>query len=433
MLSLYHSLTRLGAPAMRLALATRLRRGKEDHARISERMGEPGRERPEGPLLWFHAASVGEAQSTLILVNALLDSRDDLHILVTTGTITSARLMADRLPRRAIHQFYPLDHPDWVARFLAHWNPDAVIWMESELWPNMLSAIREARIPAVLMNARMSPRSFRRWSRLRGMARTLLSSFELFIAQTEQDAEAFRHLGAVNVRVRDNLKYSSTPLPHDPYDLVQLKAAVQGRSFWLYASTHDGEEQLAAQVHAGLRDKIPGLLTIIVPRHPERRTAISANLAQTGLKVLFRGKDKSLPAAGDDIYIADTLGELGLFYRLAPVACIGRTFSRDGGGGHNPIEAAQLDCAVIHGPAVQNLAHIFAEMDDSGAARCAQTPDELANIIAGLLTDTAQCDSLRRAGRTFADSKSRVLNDILGDLNPVLVDSGIIRDGIKCA
>lgn len=433
MLSVYQSLTKLSKPALQWVLAARLRQGKEDASRLSERMGHPSQPRPPGPLVWFHAASVGEAQSTLILVEALLARRSDLHVLVTSGTVTSANLMASRLPDRAIHQYYPLDHPEWVAAFLDHWKPDAVLWMESELWPNMLRALRERKISAVLMNARMSRKSYRRWKKVRKSVSELLSTFELFLTQTEEDAQSFLKLGAVNVRVRDNLKYSAAPLPCDTFDMVQLKAALQGRPFWLYASTHDGEEEIAAQVHQTLKEQLPKLLTIIVPRHPDRRGKIIAALSSYGLNIRSRGPGKILPAADDDIYLADTLGELGLFYSLSPLACIGRSFSKDGGGGHNPIEAAQLNCAVLYGLNVQNLAQIYKDMTHAEAALCLRTADELAITVARMLTDPVALEKLRRAGTDFAESRSRLLAQVMKDLEPMLVDNGILEEGRVCA
>lgn len=427
MLDLYHSLTRRSAPAFRGLLRARLRRGKEHATRLAERMGQPGLPRPPGKLVWFHAASVGEAQSTLILVNALLTRFPDLHILVTTGTLSSASLMQQRLPPRAIHQFYPLDHPEWVEAFLNHWMPDMILWMESELWPNMLKAIRDRDIHCVLINARMSRRSYRRWKRFRETAATLLSAFDLCLAQTETDAESFLKLRAINVHVRDNLKYSADPLPFDPAALDQLQTAITGRPVWLYASTHDGEEELACAIHKKLQQNHPALLTVIVPRHPERRNDILAQCRKQGLQARLRGETLTPPAPEDQIYIADTLGELGLFYRLCPVACIGRSFSKDGGGGHNPIEAAQLGCAVLHGPAIQNLKQIFSEMDDAGAAQKAATPDALFTTLDHLLSTPPDLTELQIKGSRFAQKKAEVLAKIMDDLEPYLVDCGIME------
>ncbi|MDB5492088.1 MAG: 3-Deoxy-D-manno-octulosonic-acid transferase family protein [Micavibrio sp.] len=428
MLNLYHSLTKYSAPALKRVLDNRARRGKEDLARLPERMGQSSKLRPKGKLAWFHAASVGEAQSTLILINALLARHPDLHILVTTGTVTSATLMHKRLPQRAIHQYYPLDHPDWVRAFMDHWNPDMIFWMESELWPNMLREIRIRNILCILINARMSRRSYRRWKHIRETASGLLSAFDLCLAQTKEDAESFLKLNAVNVKVRDNLKYAADPLPCDEMQLARLKEATQGRPLWVYASTHAGEENLACDIHAQLRSLVPGLLTIIVPRHPDRRGEVVKACNGASLTSRLRGGDMVMPQATDDIYIADTLGELGLFYRLSPITCIGRSFSLDGGGGHNPIEPAQLGSAVLHGPNVQNLAQIFAEMDDAGAALCVATPDEFSHALQTLFTNPHALEERRAKGMAFARTKAESLPQILNDIQPYLVDAGIAEE-----
>jgi 3-deoxy-D-manno-octulosonic-acid transferase len=433
MLPFYHSLTKYSGPALRQVLKKRLKRGKEDPVRISERMGQPGQPRPAGSLAWFHAASVGEAQSTLILIKALLDRFPDLNILVTTGTVTSANLMEQRLPARTLHQYYPLDHPQWVENFLNHWNPNLVFWMESELWPNMLRAIRMRNIHCILVNARMSKKSYRRWKHAGNTAATLLSAFDLCLAQTREDAESFTKLRALNVQVRDNLKYAADPLPFDTAELARLKEAIRDRPVWVYASTHDGEEQLACNLHKRLKPFIPGLLTIIVPRHPERRKDIIPLCINSGLKTLSRGKNLARPHADTEIYVADTLGELGLFYRLCPVTCIGRTFSRDGGGGHNPIEPAQLCCAVLHGPRVQNLQKIFNEMDAAGAAISVGNEDEFFQTLKKLLGDSPSLVGLQAAGKHFAGTKAATLKQVMKDIEPLLIDSGVMKEDKQCA
>lgn len=429
MLDFYHSLTKLSAPALRRTLKKRLRKGKEDPLRLPERMGHPGLKRPAGRLAWFHAASVGEAQSTLILIEALLARFPDLHVLVTTGTVTSAEIMAQRLPQRAFHQFYPLDHPRWVERFISHWSPDMVFWMESELWPNMLRAIRSRNIHCVLVNARMSRRSYRRWKRFRDSAAALLSTFDLCLAQTEEDAQAFLRLRAINVQVSGNLKYSAAPLPCDMDALDRLKAALGDRPVWLYASTHDGEEELACRVHAAVKQHYPDILTIIAPRHPERRAQIVALCEAAGLDAGLRKAAQTLPRREQDIYIADTMGEMGLFYRLSPISVIGRSFSNDGGGGHNPLEAALLGSAVLHGPAVQNLEEIFAEMDAAEAAIRVEKPDQLGETLLRLLGDLPALTELQIQGSRFAQGKAEILPKIMQSLEPLLIDSGIMPEG----
>ncbi len=428
MLNLYHSLTSHSAPALRGILKRRLGRGKEDAARLPERMGVPGLPRPLGKLVWFHAASVGEAQSTLILIDALLTRFPDIHVLITTGTVSSAAIMQQRLPPRAIHQFYPLDHPDWVENFLNHWSPDLILWMESELWPNMLRGIRTRNIHCVLVNAHMSRRSYRRWKHVRETAAKLLSAFDLCLAQTEQDAGYYTRLRAVAVRVRDNVKYSADPLPFDPNALTALKSALHSRPVWLYASTHAGEEDMACRLHTELQKTFPNLLTIIAPRHPERREEILATCESHHLTACLRGPDLVAPSATDQIYIADTLGELGLFYRLVPLACIGRSFSNDGGGGHNPIEAAMLGCAVLHGPHVQNQQQIFAEMNQANAAQRLETEEEFLVTLRHLLKTPSDLTELQIRGSKFAQDKATVLVQIMKDLEPLLIDCGIMAE-----
>lgn len=419
MLRIYASLMNAGGPILRHILLRRSKKGREDVARLNERMGIYVKRRPSGSLVWLHAASVGEAQSALILLKTLQKQRGFQNVLVTTGTVTSARLMEQRLPPGAFHQFYPLDHPAWVKSFLDHWRPGLVLWMESELWPNMLCAVKERGIPSALVNARLSERSFGRWRFAGRHIRHILETFSTIFAQTEKDAGFFRRLGARNVQASGNLKYCADPLPCDPASLHALKAALQNRPLWLYASTHAGEEDIACRLHSALKTKIPGLLTMIVPRHPNRGGAVKLICEKQGLAARQR-TDTSLPEQQDDIYIGDTLGEMGLFYRAAPIACIGRSFSLDGGGGHNPIEAAQLGCAVLHGPHVQNLAAIFEEMDESGAALLVRNETELQSRLAELLHDPEMLRSLQTGAHSFLQDKECILAAIMAGLAPMI-------------
>lgn len=419
LLNLYQTLLEAASPALERLLARRLAQGKEDAARIGERKGQPGLPRPGGSLIWLHGASVGEAQSTLILIEQLRARFPDAAILLTTGTVTSARFMAQRLPPGVIHQYYPLDRPQWVKSFLAHWRPDFVLWMESELWPAMLCALQERKTPAILLNARLSPRSLGRWRTMPGTARLLLQTFTQILTQTEMDAQSFRALNAAHVRVSGNLKYAAAALPANEADLDLLRQAAGNRPRWVYASTHAGEEELACRLHKTLAQDIPDLLTIIVPRHPERRADIAAACRDLGVAAQLRGNDKTPPAPDTGLYIADTLGELGLFYRFAPVACIGRSFSNDGGGGHNPIEAAQLGCAVLHGPHIQNLSAIYHDMGQARAARAVRDENDFAATLRLMLTDPLQRETLSHAGLRYVGTQRDILDRIMADIAPV--------------
>lgn len=420
MLRVYETIMKGSAPFLRTLLQHRCDIGKEDLNRIGERMGRTEHVRPAGRLIWLHAASVGEAQSALIVIQALLDRFADIHLLVTTGTLSSAVLMEKRLPDRAFHQFYPLDHPEWVDDFLNHWRPDIAIWMESEIWPIMFDRLRHRDIAVALLNARLSPKSRMRWGMLGKTLPNLLGDFERILAQTEDEAESFRKFGLDNVHVIDNLKYAAAPLPFDEAALTSLHEAIGKRPLWLYASTHEGEEELACRLHQKLARRYPNLLTIIVPRHPERREHIINTAKKYGLRIRSRTDKQTLPDVDDGIYLADTLGELGLFYRLSPIACIGRSFSFDGGGGHNPIEAAQLDCAVLHGPNVQNLAAIFADLDDAGAAIALESEADFQAKLDHLLSHPDEVRALQDRARQFVEQKSHVLDTVMDHLSPLL-------------
>ncbi len=420
LMSTYGTLVRASRPLLERLLRKRLEAGKEDPARIGERIGIPGLERPEGKLVWIHAASVGEAQSALILIEALKARMPQAFIMVTTGTMTSAAMMKKRLSGKSFHQFVPLDHPHWVKRFLDHWRPDIAFWMESELWPTLLSEIKIRKIPAALINARLSEKSYRYWKLGRGLVQEMLSAFDVVCAQTERDAGRFRALGARFVSVTDNLKFSATPLPYDGAELERLQRAFVGRPLWVYASTHPGEEVLAARVHRALVQDYPGLLTIIVPRHPARGAEVQKIVEDAHCQAQLRGTALKLPEITDDIYIADTLGELGLFYRLAPVAMIGRSFSADGGGGHNPVEAAQLGSAVLTGPHVQFQQDIFDAMLEAGAALQVHHEKDFINTMKVLLSGGDVLQTLKNRGYSFAQSKSHVLDHVMKAIEPLL-------------
>lgn len=415
--TVYAALTSIGGPFINMLLARRRAHGREDAARIGERRGHPGAPRPRGPLAWVHAASIGEALSVLRLIERLLMRYPTLNILVTTGTVTSARLLAERLPARAIHQYVPVDRPSWVARFLDHWRPDAAMWVESELWPNLVLATQARGIPMVLLNARMSARSFARWRRrMPRLGRRLLGGFSLVMAQDEAEAERLRALGADTVTTPGNLKFAAGPLPHDERALRAFRNMIAGRPVWVASSTHEGEEEICAYAHRRLAPAIRGLLTVIVPRHPSRGPAIAQTLRAQGFAVARREADE--PVTEDtEIYIADTLGELGLFYRAALVAFIGGSLIPH--GGQNLLEPARLGAAVLHGPHMENFRAIVEEMSAKGAAHEVADAEELVKALQRLMSDGALRREVADTAQHIATAKDGILETVLGQLEPV--------------
>jgi 3-deoxy-D-manno-octulosonic-acid transferase len=413
----YRALTWPLPPLALLYLHRRRRRGKEDRARLHERRGLTRVARPSGPLIWIHAASVGEATAMLRLIERLLEMRPELEILVTTGTVASARLLEPRLPARACHQFVPVDLPGWVGRFLDHWRPDMALWVESELWPNLVLKTHARGIPMMLVNGRLSERSYRRWRHWPGLIGPVLGAFAQCLAQDAAQAERLRLLGARDVAAVGDLKAAGNALPVDETQLWRLRREIGPRPRWLAASTHQGEEAIAAAVHARLALDHLGLLTIIAPRHPARADAIAAMLAAAGLCVARRSHGEPI-AAETQIYLADTMGDLGLLYSVAGIAFIGGSLTPK--GGHNPFEAARLDCAIVHGPDMSNCTGMAAALAAAGAAETVSGADELARAVSMLL-----CDRRLRAARCAAAARAAaagqgVLDAVLARLSPWL-------------
>jgi 3-deoxy-D-manno-octulosonic-acid transferase len=415
-LRVYAAGTSLFGPFARLLLEQRARRGKEERTRIGERRGEPSAARPPGRLAWLHGASVGETLSLVPLVERL--TQRGLNVLVTSGTVTSARLLERRLPPGACYQFVPLDVPAYVRRFLDHWRPDLVLIAESEIWPNMLVEADRRAIPLVLVNARMSERSFRRWQRMHGMIEAVLSRFDLCLAQTTADADRLARLGAPRVGVAGNLKFDVPPPPADPLRVSALNGVIAGRPVWIAASTHPGEEEIVAAVHRAIAPHFPGLLTIIAPRHPQRGAEIVEIAADFELRAVQRSRGLE-PEKGADVYVADTMGELGLFYRVAPVVFVGKSLVGD--GGQNPIEPAKLGAAILHGPHVQNFADVYAALDRDGGSLAIPDAQELANTLMRLLNDGAKLRRMARAAAATVEELGGAMDRTMAAIEPYLM------------
>ena len=413
----YRALTWAAGPLIHRYMQRRLNAGREDPQRFRERFGDASATRPDGPLVWLHASSVGESLSMLSLIERLRRERLEVVILMTSGTVSSARILENRLPLGVIHQFVPVDRMSWVRRFLDHWQPDLVLWVESEFWPGVLSEVKRRAIPAMLMNARISARSWRGWRRAPWMIRRILQTFDLCMAQTELDAERLRDLGAVNIACPGNLKFAAEPLPADPDTLAALEAATAARPRWLAFSTHPGEEETIAAAHRILVRNLPDILTIIVPRHPARGPEIENILAASGTTVSVRSRSQ-LPDKNIGFLLADTMGELGVFFRLTDIAFVGGSLVPH--GGQNPIEPARLGCAIVHGPHMENFLAIEGELNTAGASSVATTAEEIAREVGTLLSNAGMRQRRVAAARSVADGKFSIMDAVFMHLDPVL-------------
>ena len=414
-LAAYRCLTGLLQPLAPQVLRGRARRGKEDPARMGERLGRPSRERPKGEVVWLHGASVGETLSLLPLVEALAHARPDLTLLVTSGTVAAAEVMKQRLPAGVLHQYAPVDAPGPVKRFLKHWRPCLAVFVESELWPNLLHYACEAGCRLALLGARISDDSARGWARAPRSARALLSAFDLILAQDVRSWTKLKDLGA-KVAGELDLKQAAAPLPHDEAELQALKDELSGRPVVVAASTHPGEDE---QVVAALRAlPEPRPLLVLAPRHPARGRDLAEMLRAQGVKLSRRSIGERI--AGDtEIYLADTLGELGLFFRLAQVVVMGGGFG-EGVGGHNPLEPARLGLPVVTGPDIANFNETYAGLLHAHAALMTPHQAALNAALADLLANPERAAQMGARAKAHAESRHDAAKAALAALEPLL-------------
>lgn len=432
----YSVLTFLFSPIITLYLRYRLAKGKEDKARFRERLGHPSKKRPAGKLIWIHCASVGESFSVLPLINEIKE-----NILITSGTVTSANILKNRLPDNVIHQYVPVDRLGGVKRFLNHWKPDLAIWVESELWPHL---ILNCKCPMILLNGRMSEESYNKWQKMRSFINLLLSRFKIIFPQSKN--EKFRELGAENVKYIGNIKYAAPPLEYDEGELEKLKKEIGDRKVFLVVSTHEGEEIFIKLALTAIKKEFDDILIIIVPRHPERAGEIKKVFPDAVLRSqsesvflskeeMVEDKDEAQKLARDtsielstvpdvlkddsepdNVYIADTMGELGLFYKLCDVALIGGSLVPH--GGHNPLEAAKLNCAVIYGEFVDNFKEIYDELGESAIQVLDET--SLSDTVVKLLKDEEYRKKITKEAYDKAMSKMDILDEIKKEIERLL-------------
>ncbi len=420
----YRGLTALAVPAADAVLRRRLKRGKEHSTRLPERRGEASVARPAGRLVWLHSASVGEMLSILPLIERIRTR--DLTVLVTSGTVTSAALAEQRLPPGVIHQFAPVDMPQFVTRFLDHWKPDLALFVEADLWPNLIMESSRRGVPLILVNGRVSERSYRRWRMAPHVIGALLRRFDLCLAQSADDAARYAGLGAPRYLTTGNLKLDVPPPPADADKLRALQDAIGMRPVIAATSTHDGEEAAVIDVHRRLMHTFPGLLTVLVPRHPERGEGIAGIARGAGVGVAVRSRGE-MPDSSTSIYVADTIGELGVIYRIASVVFMGGSLVRH--GGQNPIEAAKLGAPILHGPHVWNFAEIYSKLDALGGAELVTDASKLTVRVGAWLSDPHSRHAVADAGLAAMATLAGALDRTMTALEPYLMEFRLERRG----
>lgn len=406
-LFLYQIFWILLSPVLILLFVFRWFKGKEDHKRFKERLGSAGKERPEGRLIWMHGASVGECLSMLPLIQKLLDEDKELHIMVTSGTVTSANLMAKRLPERAFHHYFPIDFMGFTRRLIRHFKPDAVFWFESEFWPNALCAFKKEKVPLILLNGRISDKSFRRWKKLPFIIKPLLSCFTFTLGQSPENEERLKKLGSHSTACVGNIKCAAPASPYSKEELSKLQKQIGKRPCWCGASTHNNEEEMMAEIHLHLKNDFPNLLTICIPRHPDRADKLQDMFSKKGLTVARRSKNQSIKA-DTQIYLADTIGEMGLLYQLAPIVFVGGSLIPF--GGQNMLEPMYWGKTVFVGPHAFNFRSFMSEGKKQKALREVPNAPALQEQIRYFLMHPEDAQKIGERAHKMAISEMAVLD-----------------------
>lgn len=410
-IKIYNTLITILYPlVIRRYINKRKEKGKEDVKRFNERIGRPNLKRPDGKLIWLHGASVGESVSMLPLIQKILDIYPDSHVMVTTGTVTSADVMNKRLPERAFHQFIPIDNPIFTTRFVKYWHPDIVLWFESEFWPGILSSIKRKNIPLILINGRISNKTFKRWQQFDFISKELLSCFTLCLGQSEEDAYRLQVLGAPTALCLGNLKYSGLPLPVDEEKKAEFLKQAGNRPLWLATSTHHDEEIKIAKIHKRLKENIPGLLTIFVPRHPQRGPEIQEGVNGLGLTTALRSANEKVTPQ-TDVYISDTIGEVGTWLDISPIVFVGGSLIPH--GGQNFIEPSRVRDAVIVGPFMHNFTDAMNRAKKADAIMQITDTSELEQLLLQLFSNKDLLEAKRSLAYNWAASEAKVLDGIL--------------------
>lgn len=412
----YRAATGFLEPLAPMILRGRARRGKEDAGRLAERLGHAAGPRPPGPLVWLHGVSVGESLSLLPLIEGLRARRPALTILVTSGTTTSAELLGRRLPADVLHQFAPVDLPGVSRRFLTHWRPDLAVFVESEIWPNLIFDAKARRVRLALVSARLSTGTVRGWSHAPASARSLLSAYDLLLPQDDDAAAAFHTLGGPD-HGRLNLKRMGDPLPVESADMEAHRRSAGDRAILLAASTHPGEDELVLQAFAPLADRRRKSHLVIVPRHPDRGAEVAALARTAGFSTTRQAAGE--PFDGETVHVADLLGELGMWFRLARACFVGGSWAK-GVGGHNPLEPARLGCAAASGPRVENWRAVYDEMGQASGVRIVDGPEPLTAFWTQALdADPAIAAQADRA-RAFSEAQTGALDGALDRLEALI-------------
>ncbi len=418
MIVLYKILVTLSYPWLVFYMFLRKKNNKEDKARFNERVAKPTKLRPKGKLLWMHGASVGETISMLPLIDKYLSSYPELYIMITSGTVTSAQIMEKRLPKRAFHQYIPIDMPIYTKRFIKYWQPDAVLWCESDFWPAILSEIDKNKIPMALINGRISDKSFAGWLKWQPkLIKSVLNMFNIILGQSERDMKRLKKLGGKNVCFAGNLKFAALPLGYDKKEAEDIQTKLNNRKVFLLACTHSNEEEQFIPIFKNLKEKHPDLIMFISPRHPHRGQSIQTLLEKHNIRVSRRSENEEITEK-TEVYLMDTLGEMGLAYKLCPIVFIGGSLIPH--GGQNFLECLHFSDVVIAGPYMHNFRLLMKMAMKYDAVIQKNNTIEIEKVLMELLQDKSLLQIARENATNFMKTQNNIVEDIFSTLETAI-------------
>ena len=392
-------------------ILVRLFKNKEDKIRFKEKFCSFSKKRGTGKLVWFHGSSVGEILSVIPLVEKLEKKKSIKKILITSSTLSSSNVLSNFKLTKTIHQFFPIDSNFLTEKFLNYWNPSVAIFIESEIWPNMLMNIKKKSLPLILLNARITKKSFNKWRMIPSMSKILFNTFNICFSQNKETKKYLKSLGSKKIKFLGNLKYSESKTQKENTLNNSLKNILNYKKVWCAASTHNSEEKICAIAHKKLKKKYKNLLTIIIPRHTQRAESIASEIQDIGLKIQIRSMKNKL-SNNTEIYLADTYGETKSFYNICKTVFLGGSLINH--GGQNPLEPVRLGCKVVHGPYIQNFTEVYQLLKKGGLSSKFNNVEQLV-----LLIDKSFKKKINHKSKIVKLKKmgSNILNNTLEEIN----------------
>ena len=414
MLFVYRILINFAVIISPIIIIFRLFKKKEDPKRFKEKFCIFSQKKPKGKVIWFHGSSVGELLSIIPIIEKLENKKDINKILITSSTLSSSLVLSKYKFKKTIHQFFPIDTNFFTNKFLKYWNPHVAIFIESEIWPNMIDNIKKKSIPLVLLNARITKKSFKRWRLVSSLSINYFEKFNLCLPQNKETEKYLKLLGASKIKNSGNLKFSELENTNKDKLDKNLKNFFNSKKVWCASSTHHLEEIICAESHIEIKKKFPNLMTVIIPRHIQRISKITKDLKKLNLNVHHHSSSVK-PNKNTDIYLVDTYGETKKFFKVCKTVFLGGSIINH--GGQNPLEAARIGCQIIYGPNIKNFKEIYGLLDKNNISFKIKNLSQLTNLLKKLINSNLKSnnkiDKLKKIGTKILQKNLNELENFL--------------------